>query len=421
MVRGNGFESSVAASSAGVVARPGRAAWPLLQILCRQSTIPPSASRSASISIAIAAPNGACDISLSRDHCTRTGRPLAAFASRTASRASIVGGIVAIAASALEVFDRNIFKRQFEHQREIGAKKVDALAVGPDMDLIAGPLRHSAGGCDRPMRDIGAAVLPADRACPVRSAGHGFLVDDREFRRLGLQPLRQPVFIGESFAFRPRRALVQRLEGGFGTVFGFAHDADETSVAHDGEEAGYGPGILFLQAHEPRARDFRPQHATMQHAGQRGIVNETPMREYLVRNVESLHRMPRQCALRRRFRYGARLRLPIQRHLVRKLPVTGLNVAGPRQGSILDVEHVGPDAEAVRREIQKNLPHFGADMPQGASGLLHRKTARRDAFVRAARGCCAHHPHAADIDIEFVGGDLGERSHDALPDLHLAR
>jgi hypothetical protein len=29
--------------------------------------------------------------------------------------------------------------------------------------------------------------------------------------------------------------------------------------------------------------------------------------------------------------------------------------------------------------------------------------------------------HAADLDIEFVGGDLGQRRHDALPDLHLAR
>ena len=69
-------------------ARPGRAVWPLLQMLWRQSTISPCASRSASISIAIAAPNGACVISSARDHCTRTGRPPAAFASSTASSAT---------------------------------------------------------------------------------------------------------------------------------------------------------------------------------------------------------------------------------------------------------------------------------------------------------------------------------------------
>ena len=175
MMRGKGFESSVAASSAGVVARPGRAAWPLLQILCRQSTISPSASRSASISIAIAAPNG-------RVRHLVCARPLHAHrpsAGRLREQdrveGDIVGGVVAVAAGALQVFDRDVFERQFEHQRKIGAEKVDALAVGPDMDPIARPLRHGAGRRDRSVRDIGAAVLPADRAASCRSAGRGLL------------------------------------------------------------------------------------------------------------------------------------------------------------------------------------------------------------------------------------------------------
>ena len=104
-------------------------------MLWRQSTISPCASRSASISIAIAAPNGACDISSSRDHCTRTGRPPPLSQADGVER-DVVGGVVPVAAGAFHVLDRDILDRQIEHQSEIGAKKINALAVRPDMDAI---------------------------------------------------------------------------------------------------------------------------------------------------------------------------------------------------------------------------------------------------------------------------------------------
>src|ERR1700680_3356399 len=53
--------------------------------------------------------------------------------------------------------------------------------------------------------------------------------------------------------------------------------------------------------------------------------------------------------------------------------------------------------------------------------MLHRKTAGGDAFIRAARGRSTDHLPPADIDVEFVGGDLGQRGDDALADLYLAR
>ncbi len=79
------------------------------------------------------------------------------------------------------------------------------------------------------------------------------------------------------------------------------------------------------------------------------------------------------------------------------------------------------DAEPIGRGVKEYLADFGAGLPDRAAGLLHGKTAGRDALVGAAGCRGAHHLHAGDIDIEFVGGDLGERRHDALPDLDLSR
>ena len=60
----------------------------------------------------------------------------------------IVGGVVPVAAGALHMLDRDVLDRQFENQRQIGAQKIDALAVGPDMDAVAVPPRHGAGRRD---------------------------------------------------------------------------------------------------------------------------------------------------------------------------------------------------------------------------------------------------------------------------------
>ncbi len=73
------------------------------------------------------------------------------------------------------------------------------------------------------------------------------------------------------------------------------------------------------------------------------------------------------------------------------------------------------------RRPRKICRDFGAGRAQRAAGMLDGQTARGDAFVRAGGRRGAHHLHAADIDIELVGGDLRQRGDDALPDLDLAR
>ena len=76
----------------------------------------------------------------------------------------VVGGVVAVASGAFEMFDGDVLDGNLEHQRHVGAQQIDALAVGPDMDAVAGPLRDCAGWRHRSMCDIGADILPFDRA-----------------------------------------------------------------------------------------------------------------------------------------------------------------------------------------------------------------------------------------------------------------
>ncbi len=151
------------------------------------------------------------------------------------------------------------------------------------------------------------------------------------------------------------------------------------------------------------------------------VVNETRMRENLVGNVQPLKRISGEHPLRRWFGHGARRGLAIQRDLVGELPVAGADIAGTGDGAVPDVERVDPDAQLIGRGGQEDLPDLGTGLPDGTAGLLHRKAARGDALVGATRRRGANHLHAADIDIELVGGDLGQRGHDALPDLDLSR
>ena len=200
----------------------------------------------------------------------------------------IVGGVVAVAAGAFHMLDRDVLDRQFEHQREIGAQQIDALAVGPDVDAVAGPLRHRAGRRDRRMRDIGAGILPPDGALFRRCRGCRFLVDDRRFRRLRFQERGQLVFIGQRFAHGPHRPLAQRLERGLRAILGFADHAREIAVAHDGDEAGHRAGAVFRQS-VSFARAFSGRSTRPCSIPATPIVDEARPREHLVGNIHALH------------------------------------------------------------------------------------------------------------------------------------
>ena len=113
-------------------------------------------------------------------------------------------------------------------------------------------------------------------------------------------------------------------------------------------------------------------------------------------------------------------RIAIERDFVGEFPVTRLHVTGSRNHAIVDLKRVRIDAEAIGRRGKKNPPDLGAGLADRASRLLDGEAARGDALVGTSGRRGAHHLHAADIDVEFVGGDLRERGHDALSDLDLA-
>src|SRR5206468_12845961 len=102
------------------------------------------------------------------------------------------------------------------------------------------------------------------------------------------------------------------------------------------------------------------------------------------------------------------------------LPITGPDIARSRNGTVLDVERIDVDAQPFRRLLKKDPANFRTDMAQRAARLLDGEAARRDALVGANGGRCADHLHPRQIDIELVSGDLRQRRHNALSDLHLS-
>ena len=209
------------------------------------------------------------------------------------------------------------------------------------------------------------------------------LVDDGRFRRLRLQERGQIVFVGQFVAVGPCRALAQGLKRLLRAVLGLADDAGKTAVAHDGDETGDRAGAVFAQLEELCARVVRPQHAAMQHAWQRLIVDEARPRKHLVGNVDPLHRVSGQRALRRELRRHAWRRVAIERDFVGQFPIAGPDIAGPRNRAVLDAERIDPDTQPFRSQLKKDLANFGAGMSQRAAGLLDREAARGDAFVGA--------------------------------------
>ena len=188
-----------------------------------------------------------------------------------------------------------------------------------------------------------------------------------EFGGLGFQPCRKLVFIRQRFPGGPGGALAQGLQRDLGAVLGFADDAREIAVADDRDQTGNGARAVLLQPREFRRRHLRSQHAAVQHAGLRLVVNETRMRENLVRNIEPLKRISGQHALCRWFGHGTRRGLAIQRYLVGELPVARPDIAGTGDRAVPDVERVDPDAQLIGRGGKEDLPDLGTGLPDGTA------------------------------------------------------
>ena len=150
-------------------------------------------------------------------------------------------------------------------------------------------------------------------------------------------------------------------------------------------------------------------------------MNKAGTRKDLVGYIKPLNRIPGQRALRRSLGHRPGRGFAIQRDFAGEFPVAGPDIAGSGDGAIADVERVGSDTQAIGGGAKKDLPDFGTCVPDGAARLLYGKATGGDALIGTACRRGSDHPHAADIDIEFIGGDLGQCSHDALTDLDLSR
>ena len=195
------------------------------------------------------------------------------------------------------MFDRDVVGGKFQHQREIGAQEIDALAMGPDLDPFAVPLRHGAGGRDRAMGDIGSGVLLFECASFGRRRSGLLAGDDGRFRRLTFRPPGEVVFIGQRFTRGPCGAFAQRGEGLFRTWLGLANHAREIAVTHDRNQAFDLARAILVQFDQGRMQEVGAKHAAMQLAGQSQVMNEARPAENLVGNIEPLHRMAGDCPL----------------------------------------------------------------------------------------------------------------------------
>src|SRR3954465_10820808 len=105
--------------------------------------------------------------------------------------------------------------------------------------------------------------------------------------------------------------------------------------------------------------------------------------EHLVWNVDALDRMSGHSAFGDDLRCRARFGVVVERDVTGQLPITGPDIAGARDRAVMDVEQRRIDAETFGCCDEEALADLGTGVAQRAAGLLDRKAARCDAFVRA--------------------------------------
>ena len=404
----------------GVLPRPGRETWPL-----PQNVVAPGDDLAALVEIRL-------DLDELRRAHGRPGqlvlaRPLQAH--RTARgrareqgslQGHVVGAVLAVAAGALGVLHHDAFGRQREHERQVGAQVVYALAVRPDAHAGVRPLCHGARGRHRGMGDERPRVGAAHGAGHAPRSGRFTGIDRRGLDRLALDPLTQVRLVGQRVARLPRRARGQRLEARERGLFGLGHDAREAAVARRRHHAGHGLGPGVVERSQRRARRGRPQDAAVQQAWKRQVVDEPRPAEHLVGNVDALCRRSRQSARGGPLGRDAGGGVALEQTLIRQLPIARAQVARARDGAVAHPEALHGDAEPLGGRIEIDRARLGAGIAQGRPGLLDRQAARGHALVGARRRARRHHAHAGELHVELVGDDLSDGGEDALPDLDLA-
>src|SRR5262249_20758266 len=149
----------------------------------------------------------------------------------------VVGAVVTVAAGALGVDAADVRGLEAEHLGEVSTEGKHALAVGPDRELRAFPLRDGARWADRAVARERARVERLECLRRRRRARRGLVHDGLARHRRAHELLVQGLAARwQRHGLAPARTLRERLTGANGLLFALGGDGQEASVADDGDD-----------------------------------------------------------------------------------------------------------------------------------------------------------------------------------------
>ena len=368
----------------------------------------------------------------------------------------VISAIVAITSCAFHVRDLHLVGRQIKRQSQVTTQVVNALAVGPNLQRLFGPLRQGAaqtnGGVlhKRPLK-IGDHALvhgwaPVHIASGIRVGVAGHIGHNRGLQRLGFQPacniqgvwhfcIAAPKF--------PKRKVFFDFSGDLAqSVFGLGQHAQQQTVTHDLQHAcgaiqSDGQRVHVVLDHFSAECAGAKHHAVahgVQRARHHTVVDVFKFTKHFGGHIGAQRR-----------RLGADQVM----HGMRRLNVRRLNRAVPHGqacqrrigGSAQRIEgligmlarcvkqpafaaHILQNDAQLTQTIGHGLTACFAPMcrrtAQGCAGMLNRQTARSHGLVWTERGAGGHHVDLLRRQAQLFGHDQPQRVRDALPQIDFA-
>ena len=339
----------------------------------------------------------------------------------------IVCPVVAVATGGLDVTDAHALRFDAERLRERLAQREDALRRRPHLEASVGPLCDRSRRTDRAVQGEGSRVRRADGAARAGRLGDGRhlaldrdAVDDEErLTRLLAQPARERALRRQRRLLAPPRRGRQRRGRGERLLLPLGENAQEAAVPHHGHDARQRANALLVDLFEARAAARRADNPTVQHPGQRQVLEITRGAGDDRSEVDAPGLAPDDAVPGRRFRRHA-----AGGAYVEPLPAEQLPVArrSPARGDrpVLDAQLARVDAELGRREPEQVRARFRGRLPQRRAALLGRGAAGGEAFVEPVRGVGGLDAHALERDVELFRTDPREHRAQPLSVLRLA-
>ena len=190
----------------------------------------------------------------------------------------------------------------------------------------------------------------------------------------------------------------------------------------------------FVDFYRHRARDRRPDHAAMHHAGDFDVHGEVGLREHLAGDVVARNRLADDGVVLRVLRLGFARRIervavfavPVEMH-VEKLAADKIGVArlfaciaGGADDTVLHRELAGRNAEFLGRHVDQHAARLGGGHAHLLAALLDAGRAGGAALIEAGIGVADENLHAGVRNVEFLGDHLLDGDRKPLAHVHLA-